>query len=499
MEAGPFRRRSETLRRPESAPARPLPRRAEAPLRKPEANLRRADGVVRRPTLAVDIGSAGSSAILVTTERDQAIDDPDLSHPIWPTGVAHDGVAPRIGGAAQNFSRVHPEMYRDDLKQLLAEPGRVTLGDRGFTPPELMSWLLSGIRVQAERVGGVDVTRGVLTVPVSYRPDDRRRAALLEAALLAGFDTVELLVEPLATVAASIVGGALAPGDISLVCDFGAGGFTATLASVLKNGDVELLGYSEHVECSGTEIDRLVMSELLARAGCSWNDLAHPPEDPAQRIRAARALRALTGRARVMKHQLSAHPSAVELIGPDEVAVELTAVELTTLVAPLLHRAVTDSRQVLTDAGVRIGEVAAVLLSGGGSRMPVVADIVTEVFARPVRRTADQQRAAVEGAARFARAVERRHVRARVAADKETPLRWDLPGGDATDLRWLLPTGTRFGASDAMATVRLADGSLWELRAGRTGTLLRTHLPEGSPVSSGDWLVTVELDVRPFR
>jgi hypothetical protein len=116
-----------------------------------------------------------------------------------------------------------------------------------------------------------------------------------------------------------------------------------------------------------------------------------------------------------------------------------------------------------------------------------------------VRSTVDNQRAVVEGAARFARAVDRRHMRARVATERETPLRWDVPGGEAWDLQWALPVGARFGASDAMATVRLADGSLWELRAGRTGTLLRTHLADGSPVASGDWLVTVELDVRPFR
>jgi len=90
-------------------------------------------------------------------------------------------------------------------------------------------------------------------------------------------------------------------------------------------------------------------------------------------------------------------------------------------------------------------------------------------------------------------------VRARVATDRETPLRWDVPGGSATDLHWQLTVGAHFGAGDPLASVRLGDGSLWELRAGRTGTLLRTHLPDGSAVATGDWLVTVELDVRPFR
>jgi len=493
MDTGAFRRRAEPLRRPEP------PRRADAPLRRPDPNLRRPEGVLRRPTLAIDVGTAGSSVVLVTTERDLVIEDPDLGHPVWPTTVAHDGVSPRVGGAAENFSRVHPELATGQLKGLLAEPGTVSLGTLAVTPVELMSWLLGAMRAQAQRLGGVDATRAVLAVPVSYRLGDVRRERLLEAAARAGLDTVELLPEPLATIAAPLTGAALGPGDMVLVCDVGAGGFTSTLASVIKGGTVELLGYQETPECSGAEIDRLIMSELLTRSGRSWSDLSRPTEDPAQRLRTARARRALAERARAMKHQLSTHASAVELVGPDEVAVELTAAELTALVAPMLHRAVGQARNVLTTAGVRPGELAAVLLSGGGSRMPAVADAVTELLNRPVRHAADPQRAVAEGAARFARSVERRHLRARVATERETPLRWDIPGGEAVDLHWLLAGGSRFGASDPMGTVRLTDGSLWELRAGRTGTLLRTHLPDGSPVLSGDWLVTVELDVRPFR
>jgi molecular chaperone DnaK (HSP70) len=499
MDASAFRsNRPDVLQRPDANRAA-APRRLDAPLRKPDANLRRGEGIVRRPTLAVDLGTLGSTAVLVTNERDISVEDPHLGHAVWPTSVAFDGVAPRVGGAADSYARVHPDQYRTRLKQLLGEPGALPLGDATFRPAELVGWLLGGIREQAERVGGVEVTRAVVTVPVGQRPGDGRRAALLDAARLAGFTTVELLYEPLATVAAPLTGGSLVTGDIALVADFGAGGASATLVSVLKNGVVELLGYTERPECSGLEIDRLIMAELLSRAGRSWSDLARPTADPAQRLRDARARRVLEETARAMKHQLSAHPSAIELIGPDEVPVELTATELNALVAPLLYKSVDTFRAVLSTAGVRAGELAAVLLSGGGSRLPAVADVVAETLHRPVRLTMDQHRAVAEGAARFARTSERRHVRARVATDRETPLRWDIPGGEAFELEWLLPPGARFGASDALAVVRLDDGSLWELRPGRTGTLVRTHVPNGARIATGDWLVTVELDVRPFR
>lgn len=500
MDAGLFRgRRTEAPQRPDAARPVTVPRRAETPLRKADPNLRRAEGVVRCPTVAIDLGTSGSSAVLVTNDRDVLVEDPHLGHPVWPSSVAFDGVAPRIGGAADGFGRVHPDKYVGNLKLRLGDPGPVILGEASFRPTELVSWLLAGIREQAERVGGIEATRAVLTVPVGYVVGDPRRRALLEAAGLAGFRTVELLAEPLATVAAPMIGGSLQAGDIVLVADFGSGGATATLVSILKNGAVELLGYAEHPECSGLEIDRLIMSELLTRAGRTWSDFVHPGDDPAQRLRTARSRRALEDTARAIKHQLSVHESAVELIGPDEVPVEFTAAELTALVAPLLYKAVDSFRGVLMAKGVRPGELATILVSGGGSRMPAVPDVVAETFHRPVRLAVEQQRAAAEGAARFARNTESRHVRARVATDRETPLRWEIPGGRADDLRWHVPVGSRFGASEPLATVRLDDGSLWELRPGRTGTLTRTHVLTGATVATGDWLVTVELDVRAFR
>jgi molecular chaperone DnaK (HSP70) len=439
------------------------------------------------------------TAVLVTTERDISVEDPHLGHAVWPTSVAYDGVAPRVGGAADSFARVHPDQYQTRLKQLLGEPGGFPLGDATFQPTELVGWLLAGIREQAERIGGVTVNRAVITVPVGHRPGDPRRTALLDAAALAGFTTVELFYEPLAVVAAPITGGALTAGDIALVTDFGAGGVTATLVSVLKSGVVELLGFSERPECGGLEIDRMIMSELLSRTGHTGSHYVRPTADPAQRLRDLRARRALENTARAMKHQLSMHASAMELIGTEETPVEFTAVELNALVTPLLYKTIDVFRGVLMTAGVRTGELAAVLLSGGGSRLAAVADIVAETFHRPVRVSVDQHRAVVEGATCFARTTERRHVRARVATERETPLRWDIPGGEAFDLEWLVQTGARFGASDPLAVARLDDGSLWELRPGRIGTLMRIHAPNGSRIATGDWLVTVELDARAFR
>jgi molecular chaperone DnaK (HSP70) len=460
---------------------------------------RRGEGAARRPTLAVDLGTYGSSAILVSGEREVLVEDPDLGQAVWPSSVAYDGVGPRVGSAAESFLRVHPHRGRSRIKQLLGESAPVQLGEDTFFPVDLLSWLVAAMRAEAQRAAGVEAIQAVLTVPFGFGVGDPRRDTLLQAGHAAGFTSIELISEPLATVGASLVGGPLSPGDMVLVCDLGASGFRATLVSLLKTGTTELLGHHDAPECGGLEIDRLVMTELLARAGRSWSELMRQPEEPTQRLRAARARLEPEERARRMKHQLSTHASAIELIGPDDVPVELTAEELAVMVGPRLVRAADDFRGVLAGAGVRAGELAAVVLTGGGSRLPLVAEVVHDTFRRPVRTAVDLHRAAVEGAARFARGADRRHVRARVATDRETPLRWDIPGGTADELQWLIAPGARFGATEPLAVVRLPDGALWELRSGRAGTLGRVHVPDGAQVASGDWLVTVELDVRPFR
>jgi molecular chaperone DnaK (HSP70) len=499
MAAGTFSARHQVGYQQSDPGRRPAPvRRAEAPLRKIEPNLRRSD-TVNRPTLAIDLGTCGSSATLVSNDRDVLAEDPDLGQPVWPSTVAYDGVGPRVGGAAESFMRVHPERGVARIKELLGETAPVQLGEHSFPPVDLISWLIAAMRAEAERAGGVETTRAVLSIPVGYGFGDSRRDTLLRSAALAGFDSIELIYEPLAILGSSLVGGPLGPGDMVLVCDLGASGFRATLASLLKGGTVELLGHRNDIEFSGREIDRLIMTEVMARAGGSWAELMRQPSEPTQRLKAIRRRRQFEDLARQMKQQLSTHPSAIELVGPDEVPVELTAPQLRALTMPPLLRAVDGLKAVLVGAGVRPGELAAVVLSGGGSRMPFVSEVISDTFHRPIRLTVDQHRAVVEGAARFAHAAERRHVRARVAMDRETPLRWDVPGGLGGELQWLKAMGTRFSAIEPLAVVRLPDGSLWELRSGRAGKLIRIHVQDGAQIASGDWLVTVELDVRPFR
>ena len=102
----------------------------------------------------------------------------------------------------------------------------------------------------------------------------------------------------------------------------------------------------------------------------------------------------------------------------------------------------------------------------------------------------------MHGAATWARDMDARVKPPARTVPDERPLRWDLPGGTATLVRWLVEPGGRYGASAVLATVRLGDGTISRLTGGDApGTLLQIHAPPGSAVTASDWLATVRPQV----
>jgi len=118
--------------------------------------------------------------------------------------------------------------------------------------------------------------------------------------------------------------------------------------------------------------------------------------------------------------------------------------------------------------------------------MPAVADLVGLAFGRPVRRADDPDLAVVSGAAQWARSHAVRKVPALPRTDGATLLRWMIPPGRL--LRWLVPAGTPYEEGAPLARVRLDDGTIWDLCAGRPGRVEQVLAETGDVVSKDRWL-----------
>ncbi|WP_433064695.1 Hsp70 family protein [Dactylosporangium sp. CS-033363] len=434
------------------------------------------------PVLAIDFGTTTTSAILIADGAEEFIEDPSSHSRAWPSAVCLDGAELLTGTAAEVRKRRRPTEYRAEFKRDLGETVPIPLGERSYSPLELVTAMLAAVRREAGRAAGRPVTRAALTVPASYTGHDPRHALMIRAGTDAGFEAVELLPEPVAAALAPMAGPAPADGSLLLVYDFGGGTFDTAL---VRTG-AGVLGHAALEDCGGRDIDRALIQTLLDAEARLAGHLTSP-----------RARMQLDAQVVALKHQLSQATTADDDFGDTDVVLALDRAVVDRVVAPFVRRTVGCVQQLLHRCEIRLDEVDEVLLTGGVTRMPAVEAAVRAALGRPIRLGRSRELSVVQGAAAFAAAAPARSCAAVPPEPGETPLRWALPGGMATFVRWLAGDGDPISGGTALAEVRTGDGAIWRLTAAGDGVLRRRHAQPGARVLAGDWLATVAPPAHP--
>ncbi|MEV1285611.1 Hsp70 family protein [Micromonospora sp. NPDC049679] len=448
------------------------------------------------PTLVIDFGTSSSAAAVVAGDTMRLVPEPISGGYTWPSAVHWDGQHMFVGSVAERRKRAAPTAYAAEFKRGLAADIPMALGDRRFRPVEQVVAVLATLRGEAEHLHGGTIDRAVVTVPASYGLGDPRRAQMIAAGEAAGFHTVELLSEPVAAAFAPVAGEPLVPGELVLVYDLGGGTFDTALVRVDQRGH-QVLGHVAIDDCGGRDIDALLAARIHEE-GREWLAplLAAGAADPA----GAAALRlnmAVTDFAQRMKHQLSEVEAVEDFLMPHTPAYRLTRDELATLAAPLLDRTVACCQRLLDELVVGVSEIGAVLLVGGGARMPAVVDTVQRAFERPLRHVDEPELATVRGAARWLGHSGQRRIPTSPATDGTHPLSFAVPGGRAQLLRWLVAPGDAYDAGARLARVRLHTGALWDLTAATPGTVERLLVSPGTEIAAQHWLALARAGTSP--
>ena len=453
--------------------------------------------------LVVDFGTTSSSGALVDGGRVRPVKEPGSGSYSWPSSVYLDGADLLVGIAAERRKRTDPARYRAEFKRELGQDAPIMLGDRSLTAEELITAVLRVMAAQARELAGGAVERLLLTVPAGYRPAGPRWTSMISAGEAAGFPEVELLPEPVAAALAPTAGEAFKAGALVLVYDFGGGTFDTALVRFNEDGTeggteggheggTEVLGHAALEDCGGRDVDALLSAHVHRTGDAELTGLLTPGGLPGLRARLA-----LGDLVRGIKHQLTDAEHAEEFLTPFAPPYGLSRSALEELSAPLLDRTVDACRDLLSRCGVKPDELDAILLTGGASRMPAVSAALDRAFGRPLRRAEDPELAVVQGAARHAARPVDRLLDPDRPPRNEVPLRWSIPGGSGTLLRWLVQPGDVYRAGDALAVVRAADSSLWRLRApAKSGQIKVRHALPGSTVTSADWLATAGPPAR---
>ena len=299
-------------------------------------------------------------------------------------------------GPAALASAPDPARVARNFKRRLGDPTPLVLGGSAYSPATLMAAQLREVIAVATANAGGPPASVVLTCPAIWGP--YRREHFTEVPRLAGLADVQLLTEPEAAATHYSSERRLGDGEVVAVYDLGGGTFDTTILR-MRAGRMEILGTPEGIEhLGGIDFDETLLAHLDERLDGAIGAL--DPADPAA-SRALGAIRAICVRA---KEDLSTEPD-VELSVPlpsGPRAVTITRREFNDMIRPSVQLTADALHRTTTSAGLRADDLSAVLLAGGSSRIPLVEQVVSQEFGKPVRVTLHPKYTVALGAAAIA-------------------------------------------------------------------------------------------------
>jgi Hsp70 protein/WD domain, G-beta repeat len=335
--------------------------------------------------LALDFGTCNTTAAVVDVSAETGR-SPQLVHfgdaTRLPSAVMLDDdgkfvVGPHIPRSARGSARIEYTPKR------LVGHGSVALAGQMIKDVDLVAAVMRYAVTEANKGFGAPSSHVVLTHPVAW--EGPRRERLVQAAALAGLDSVELLAEPMAAGIALREHGQLEgikDGDLIVVYDFGGGTLDVVLLE-RAGGSFAFYGQPEGEEYLGGEnvddnLFAYVQSQLPESDQAALADTPASP-DP---LRWRAAERELRSEVRAAKERL-AETARTELVLHPPFSVEsfvLTAAKLNEVAENSVRQSAAIVERLLKRNGVTPDKVAAMCLVGGSSKLASVRRVLAETF-----------------------------------------------------------------------------------------------------------------------
>ena len=274
----------------------------------------------------------------------------------------------------------------------------VEAGGKKMAAPEISARVLMKMKKTAEDYLGEEVTEAVITVPAYF--NNHQRQATEDAGKIAGLKVRRVISEP--TAAALAFGMDKKGGERKIaVYDLGGGTFDISIieiADVDGEHQIEVLSTSGDTFLGGEDFDKRVIDYLVSEFKKDQGvDLRNDPL-ALQRLKEG-AERAKIELSTTEQTEINLPYITADASGPKHLNIKLTRAKLESLVEDLVKKTLGPCRTALDDAGLKVSELADVILVGGQTRMPMVQKAVTELFGKTPRKDVNPDEAVALGAA----------------------------------------------------------------------------------------------------
>ncbi len=271
---------------------------------------------------------------------------------------------------------------------------KVKMGDKESTPEEISAMILSKLKADAEAKIGEKVTQAIITVPAYF--NDSQRQATKDAGQIAGLEVLRIINEP--TAAALAYGFDKGKKEEKIVVfDFGGGTFDV---SVLEVGDsvIEVKSTDGDSHLGGKDIDQKIINFLADEFKKESGIDLRGDTLALQRLDEA-AEKAKIELSTAMESEVNIPFITSDASGPRHLLVKISRAKLEELTGEFIDRAMSITKRAMEASGFSTSQVNEVILVGGQTRMPKIAERVKEYFGKEPNKSINPDEVVALGAA----------------------------------------------------------------------------------------------------
>ncbi|MCL2749276.1 MAG: molecular chaperone DnaK [Alphaproteobacteria bacterium] len=367
--------------------------------------------------LGIDLGTTNSAMAFMDGSDPKIIENAEGQR-TTPSVVAFtNGGEQLVGVTAKNQAVTNPGNTVYEIKRLMGlrfdspevkeiqkhVPYQIVAGDNGdawveidgkkYAPSQISAIILGKMKKDAESYLGEKITDAVITVPAYF--NDSQRQATKDAGRIAGLNVLRIVNEP--TAAALAYGLDKNKNGIVAVYDLGGGTFDISILEIV-DGVFEVKSTNGDTLLGGADFDARVLKYLIdefkreSGIDLSGDKLAvQRLKEAAEKAKIELSSKNTTD---INLPYLTANAS-----GPVHFNIQLSRARLESLVEDLIDRSIEPCRKALLDAGIDKSQISEVILVGGQTRMPKVAQVVKEFFGREPHKGVNPDEVVALGAA----------------------------------------------------------------------------------------------------
>jgi molecular chaperone DnaK len=272
----------------------------------------------------------------------------------------------------------------------------IQIEDKVYSPPEISSFVLQKLKAAAEDYLGEGVEEAIITVPAYF--NDPQRQATKDAGLIAGLKVSRIINEPTAAALAyGLKNAAAGDGQFVAVYDLGGGTFDITILEMAE-GLFQVRATGGDTYLGGEDFDQRVIDWLIGEFNRETSIDLTQDRMALQRLKEA-AEKAKCELSTSQQTEIVLPFISADASGPKHLNTVLTRPKYEELTNELIDRTIDPCKRCLADAQLRPDQINEVLLVGGQTRAPRVAEVVRKVFGKESNRAVNPDEGVAMGAA----------------------------------------------------------------------------------------------------